>query len=64
MVGLLTKQFANMRIDKGNVLVAQGKDLMLFDFNINQEKKYLDRDMVGFWAKAKGLLKPLGLKER
>lgn len=42
----------------------QGKSSRLYDSYIEEEEKYLDRKMMGFWAREKGPIKTLGTQHK
>lgn len=44
----MTKQFATIIFEKVNVTEVQGKDPNIYDSNIEEQEKYIDRELEGF----------------
>lgn len=58
-IGLLTKKFVTMNGEKMKIVGTWGKSVK-HDESISKEKsKYLDKEMVCIWSKAKGLIRVL-----
>lgn len=48
---MLTKQFTTMNSVKVNAVGTQGRAYISYDLDMNEDAKYLDRDLEGFRAK-------------
>lgn len=58
-VGILTKRFSTMNSKKVNTVGTQGKASRLYNLDMNEEAKYLDRELVSE-PRSKHLLKVIG----
>lgn len=56
----LTKKFVPVGTEKVNVVGALVKAALYEDSDSKEEAKYLDREVLGFRAKGKGLIKIIG----
>lgn len=62
-IGFLTNQFTTFSLENVNTIGAQGKTPKLYDLDIEKEEKYLDREVMVFEPRTKGLIKTLVNKQ-